>query len=100
MSVNPPQEGKKDIVWRGFPGTEGGGSRAREHRIGGGLVEQAHVERTLCAEAIEKKQQQLLELIEQHRMVKQLLEVNPVRSSNETDIALQIPFVLVRVSSD
>ena len=37
------------------------------------------------------------ELIEQHGMVKELLEVNPVRGANDADIALQIPFVLVRV---
>jgi hypothetical protein len=37
------------------------------------------------------------ELIEQHSMVKQLLEVNRARSAEESDMALQIPFVIVRV---
>jgi len=56
-------------------------------------------ERAKRAEAIEKKQQQLRELVEHHRMVKQLIEVNPVRGPNETDIALEMPFVLVKVRS-
>ena len=89
------KEGKKDIVWRGFPGA----ASRRRVRTGGSLIEQAKLERTMRGEAIEKKQQQLRELIEQHRMVKQLIEVNPVRGPNDANIALQIPFVLVRVRS-
>ncbi len=40
------------------------------------------------------------ELMEQHSMVKQLLEVNRVRSAEEADMALQIPFVIVRVRDE
>ena len=85
----------KSIVWRGFPGA----ASRRRVRVGGDLIEQVQQERAKRAEAIEKKQQQLRELVEHHRMVKQLIEVNPVRGPNETDIALEMPFVLVKVRS-
>lgn len=37
-------------------------------------------------------------LVNSHCMIKQLLENNPVHNPGGTDIALQIPFVLVTVS--
>lgn len=82
------KEGKKEIVWKGFPGP-----KVRN-------VDELKRERQRRVQAVEQKQQELKELIEQHSMVKQLLEVNRVRSAEETDMALQIPFVIVRAEPE
>ncbi|GAX83041.1 hypothetical protein CEUSTIGMA_g10467.t1 [Chlamydomonas eustigma] len=83
------KEGKKEITWRGFP-----------HAARNTGAEAAVAERKRLAEAVEKKQNQLKELLDQHRMVQQLLQANPVRTEQDTDIALQIPFVLVRAKPE
>ncbi|KAG1666242.1 hypothetical protein FOA52_011544 [Chlamydomonas sp. UWO 241] len=77
------KEGKKDIVWKGFP------APALSNLV------DLEAEQTRRMAVIEKKQQELQELINQHSMVKELLDVNPPRSAGDLDMALQIPFVLV-----
>lgn len=57
-------------------------SHARKHAL------QAEQARRVAA--IEKKQQELQELVNQHSMVKELLEVNPPRSEGDQDMALQV----------
>ena len=68
------KEGKKDIVWRGFPGGSGacrvaaaggsggsssGASGASGGGAGGGALVQARAERLRLADVVERKQQQL-----------------------------------------
>lgn len=92
------KDGKKDVFWKGFGNGADGGRGELSAQL-----QAARLENARHQQAIERKQEELQGLLSSQKVVNHLIETNPVRSVNEenaSDIALHIPFMLVRAKPE